>query len=262
LKGTFSLEDVMAQLALPLSATLLLDAAAMDVVHRGHAVIEYPVSAYIPLVLDAVDRLIEDPAAPAWGLYVPRAGCEPDDMDDGLIRRSKDYLYDNKWFFHYRPSLKSNLIARGMDVSAHESLFRFCGMLYDVCRSLAHTFASAFDQALPGYDIAKRHADVSDELDVLRILRYDRNVGGEIGKPHTDRDGFTFHIAETRPGLRIGDTRESYAAEKNHILVFPGQKFERVTAGRIRALPHDIVDNPAPDAESRWSVVFFAHMRE
>lgn len=254
----------MAQRALPKSPvfTAPMESTVLQFIQTGSAVIGYPISTLVPLVVTGVHRLIEDPNRADWSIKLERPGEDNSGPDDGLVRKTNGYLgvvADNKWFFHYRSTLESTLMKQKVDVTRHRSLLRSANSLYEECRGIAHTFAAAFDKALPGYGLLGRVLTAqSAGLDVLRILSYDQ--GSEIGKAHTDRNAFTFHIADSRSGLRIGEKRTPYEALPDSILVFPGDKLSRLTDGRIKPLIHDIVDTEQNATAGRWSIVYFAHI--
>lgn len=250
-------------MALPISVPdqARISRGVADFIHTGRAMLPLPVFHLVPQAVAAMRCLICDPSRESWRLCVPRRGVEPDDADDGLIRRSKTYegeATDDKWFFHWRPSLRSHLAARGVDISAYEDFFEICGLIFSTCVNLSLAFASDFDLRCPGYDLSKRIGTaVAEDLHVLRILAYD--VGTTIARPHTDRSLLTFHIAESRPGLRLGEERELYVASHADVLLFPGRKLQNLTRGRFPALVHDVIDVTS-ERQCRWSIVFFTHV--
>ncbi len=231
----------------------------------GRAVLPLAVSTYIPVVLSGVRRLIADPQRESWELYIPRETAPVDDPDDGLIRKNKTYegeTADNKWFFHFRPSLAGHLAARGISIAGYEDLFEASLRIYEACQSLVEDFAACFDEAYPEYCLAERmRHPMARELAPLRVLAYDR--GGVIARPHTDRDALTLQVAESRPGLRTGEQRTAYVATPDTALLFAGRKFEALTDRKFRAMLHDVEDvddTDQPALEGRMSIVFFSHI--
>lgn len=235
---------------------------AREFVETGRAVLDFPVAPLIPPIISGVRQLIKDPGRERWELDVRRPEEPEDEPDDGLVRKTNGYngaRKDNKWFFHYRTSLPGHLKDRGIAAAQHRTLLDSADALHRECHGLALDFARAFDAVLPGYSLEEHVADErANDLHVLRVLLYDQ--GSEIGKAHTDRDCFTFHVAENRPGLRTGAAREPYTAPPNRVLVFGGQKLGRLTRGRVPALEHDIVDAASNAEHGRWSIVFFNHI--
>lgn len=243
------------------SPSALISAVA-EFLRTGRARLPLATSHIVPRVIAAVAKLIQDPARDAWGLYVPRPAAEPGDKDDGLIRRSQQYVgdptTDNKWFFHFRLTLKKDLEAAGVDTSGHEDLFDACQELFTINLGGALAFADAYDLQAPGLDL-KHRLLTAVEPHVLRVLFYDQ--GAMMARPHIDRDALTLHVAESRPGLRIGPERERYVTSPDEALIFPGRKFAELTGGKVPALLHDVLDDSvgAITNEQRWSIVFFTH---
>lgn len=231
----------------------------------GRAVLPLAMSTYIPTVLSGVRRLIADPRRESWELYIPRQTAPVNDADDGLIRKNKTYegeTADNKWFFHFRPSLAGHLAAKDISIVGYEDLFEASLHIYEACQSLIEEFAACFDEAYPEYDLVERmRHPIARELAPLRVLAYDR--GRVIARPHTDRDALTLQVAESRSGLRTGEQRTPYVATPNTALLFAGRKFEVLTGKKFRAMPHDVedIEDIGQDAvEGRMSIVFFSHI--
>ncbi len=233
---------------------------AAEFIRRGRTNVPLVSSSLAREAVTGIRRLIEDPDRDRWTLEISRDGEPDDEPDDGLIRKTSSggEDKDDKWLFHYRSSLRSHLADYSVHTSAHEDLLTVCTRLHAICLEQALTFADAFDGALPGHDLVRRIRDAGD-LHVLRILRYDRGI--HIARAHTDRACLTLQIAESRPALRLGDTRESFRSVPDEALLFAGQKLERLTRGLIPALVHDVVDPTNGTAEDRWAVIFFAHIR-
>lgn len=222
-----------------------------------------------PTVIAGVKQLIQDPNRLAWSLFITRPGEPNDDRDDGLIRKGKQYrgqAVDNKWFFHWRPTLAGLLAERGVSIEGYEEFFEACRFLHTTYLDLVEKIALEFDRQCPGFDLHRRMTtQLGRDIAVLRVIVYDRggaihNTDNIIARQHTDRDCITLHVAEGRPGLHIGAEREPYVVQPNKMLAFAGQKLERLTKGRLTALPHDVKDVETDDAEQRWAMVFFSHI--
>ena len=231
----------------------------------GRAVLPLAASSYIPVVMNGVRRLIADPQRESWELYIPRETAPVNDPDDGLIRKNKTYegeTVDNKWFFHFRPSLAGHLAVRDISIMGYEDLFEASLRIYEACQCLIEDFAVCFDEAYPEYGLAERmRHPMARELAPLRVLAYD--CGRVIARPHTDRDALTLQVAESRPGLRTGEQRTPYVAAPDTALLFAGRKFEVLTGKRFRAMLHDVEDIEAVErdtVEGRMSIVFFGHI--
>lgn len=235
---------------------------ARELTEQGHAVFTDHISHFFPPLIEGFQKLIADPDREKWSLNTLRVGSDPREPDDGLIRKEKG-LYgkaqDNKWFFHYRRSLEDRLQEHGVDTTMHTFFLDRARELHLHCHHMMKAIGLALDGLHPDLEFARHLTEAEDaDLNVLRLLSYDK--GSDIGKAHTDLSALTFHLAESRPGLRIGsEPRQPYKAEPNKILVFNSIKIQRLSKGRLPAVPHDIVDDDIAATEGRWSVVYFAH---
>lgn len=189
------------------------------------------------------------------------------DPDDGYVSRDgrlrDDGVYDDrKQIFHYRPRLIKELRARAIrdqplpDAKYNQWLLLHCSRLYFECIATLSLYARAMDTACPGfsfYDLAS--ARRTNGIHALRLLAYDEESAR--GKGHIDKSFLTIHIAESHPGLRMGDER----ACPGEALLFFGKKAETLTSSQVKALGHEVTDErPVGDTSSRWSMVFFGHI--
>jgi len=236
--------------------------AAEEFVRTGRALLQFRAAPAVPSVISGVCNLIEAPNRRDWQLHINRPGG-PKKPDDGLIRRDPEYpgdTTDGKYFFHYRRSLEDNLLQRRVIPNAsQQDLLMHCGIIHHYCADLLVAFAAEFDQVCPGYRLEEQMADFAAcELAPLRTLVYDQ--GTMVATPHTDYSALTLHLAESRPGLRLGKERTPYTAHCGEALIFPGRKFEKLTKGAFKALDHEVEDSDPQNPNRRWSMVYFGHI--
>ncbi|MFZ2804644.1 MAG: 2OG-Fe(II) oxygenase family protein [Patescibacteria group bacterium] len=248
----------------------LFEQGVAEFVQTGRTVLNLPHPPCIQAAVDGVRALISSPERDQWTFFVPRHGEPNDEPDDGLVRKGKTHTYektDNKWFFHYRPSLRGHLAKHNVQTDSYGEMLLAAGdYLHRYYENMVLRIADALDLHLPGYRIPDlmRH-EAGRSVNVLRILAYDQgcaatNVNNIVARPHTDRDFLTFHIANSRDGLHLGPEREPYAVQPGKLLAFAGQKLERLTRGHIKAVQHDVQDPDGAAPDGRWSMVFFSHI--
>ena len=216
-----------------------------------------------------------------WEIY----SGDTQKSDDGLIERS-DSEHDRKFFFHYksmdrimRHIGKTDLYRRQrakIDEFLHNLDSMHKNLLYDM-----QCIASAFDKLHPGYSLyEKLMLQHQEGRGVLRLLYY---LPGYrvVAKPHYDQSMLTFHVADSHPGLFIGENqRDVYVPRRDGMLLFNGIKAEIATSGecakygplralnpswndesKLRATLHGAVSNEDSIREGRWAIVFFCHSK-
>jgi hypothetical protein len=253
----------------PMQTDSSFERSVAEFIRTGRAVFDLPHPPCIQTAIDGFLRLITDPKRGDWSLFIPRRGEHNDEADDGLIRRSKSYASettDNKWFFHYRPSLRLLLRARGVSAKDYEEMLVACEYLFQYYENFTRQLAEEFDQQVPNVRLSeKMQHDAALAVNVLRLLAYDpgdtpTNTDHVVARPHTDRDCITVHIDENRPGLHLGQERVPYIVRPGKALAFAGKKLERLTRSGIPAVIHDVQDPHGTDPVGRWSMVFFSHI--
>lgn len=247
----------------------LTHAAVEKLLNDGYATIPFS-HARIPGVIEGWKNLLAKPQATKDELTIDADGAG--DPDDGYIRRAgalrDDGVYDDhKEFFHYRHRLVPRLMRKGVSIDPYRAwLNHSLQELHLQCASTCHMIASALDHRLEEYRFTERVSAVhARAMSVLRLLSYDpASMRGKdlIAKGHTDKSFLTLAIAEERPGLRIAREAHPYHSRANTALIFFGDKAERLTNGRCKALWHDVVDTSGNTARasSRWSIVYFCNI--
>lgn len=236
--------------------------AAEELVRTGKAAIALPLRDQVRSVIPLFLNFLAEPKSYKQQWTVDLNNGDP---DDGYIRRDGGN-YDHKDFFHYRPRLPAELSARGVDLRNHRQFLSQCSHLYHECSIISYCFAKALDSVLPGFGFEEKVNNTqAQQLNVMRFLYYDtlRDNEKTIAKSHADRCFLTIHVDESHPGLRLGNSEELYVAKPDHSLIFPGQKAEVLTKGRLTALRHKVTDEHVGQpgtSPNRWSIVFFNHI--
>lgn len=242
-------------------------ARTQQLIERGKVVIPLPTQNLVPPVVRGWQEFVNEPEEYKTRWTARLKGETKRRPDSGWTRRDgtqqDDGKYDDKkQIFHFNPLLLPWFAEHGMACAPHRYwwLHLYLPQLYHVCRSTIHTYAAALDVVLPGYSFYDRIlAEDSECLHRLRLLAYDEESAA--GKCHCDIGFLTIHIEESHPGLRTGDERTLFVACPGEALLFFGEKAERLTNGRVKALWHEVTDErPRGDTDSRWSMVFFGHI--
>ena len=181
--------------------------------------------------------------------------------DDGLIEKNGG-VFDHKFFFHYKDErrmfdhLKNNL----PDFGKWEIFLRKSDKLHKILNEEMSIFLEAFNKKYPEYDLLQKViSQPKEDRGVLRLLYY--KPGHELmAQHHFDQSLFTFHVADSHPGLVFdANERDIYHPENNNLLIFPGMKAEIATKSFFKARLHGVVKNGLSPDRGRWSVVFFFH---
>ncbi|OGZ97123.1 MAG: hypothetical protein A3J10_00060 [Candidatus Sungbacteria bacterium RIFCSPLOWO2_02_FULL_54_10] len=247
-----------------LSAAVL--ARAQELVACGKVVIPFPTQALVPPVIEGWRRFVDEPEKYKIGWTARLKGEIRRRPSSGWTRRDgtqrDDGVYDDKkQIFHFHPLLIPWLAKHAVEYTKYTHwLHLHVPRLYDACRATARTYAAALDAVLPGYSFYDRLCEEDSEcLHRLRLLAYDEETAA--GKGHFDISFLTIHIAESHPGLRMGDERTLFVARPGEALLFFGEKAERLTSGKVKASWHEVTDErPAGDTSSRCSAIYFGHI--
>jgi hypothetical protein len=193
----------------------------------------------------------------SWRLDLSQNGK----ADDGIIVR-KGKHYDDKTFFHFRPSLTGQLSRRNVNFERYFSLIEHATRDYHICKEHMLALGAAIDREAPGFHFYERlRAAEAQNESVYRILWY-RSVGKKLGdilaKEHTDRSCITYHLWDRTAGFRYGEDKLYHLSEPDTILAFWGDKAKIVTNGHAEPLLHDVV-NCVQTETPRMASVFFGH---
>lgn len=200
------------------------------------------------------------------GKYCPDAtSVEP---DRGLFLRgsSKEQgKRDDKWCFHYRPSLFSEIEKKfGQQIYDQDLLSEVCSVGHNLyCQLREHTDAMMreLDRILPEYGILSQYQHPwSEDLHSLRAIAYkrpkaDQNVAGY----HYDRNFITASGYESHPGLNlvINGAKIPYDYKEGKVLLFLGDKAEKLTDGKLKGMVHGV--DVLEKGTQRDAIVFFGH---
>jgi len=99
----------------------------------------------------------------------------------------------------------------------------------------------------------------------LRFLKYDVTGKGKfLAKGHYDYGGCTLALAESAPGLRIGNNNsdlKEVVHKDGHAIFMPGLLFPWVVSEEFHPAWHDVVQKSShtySEDAARWAIVFFA----
>lgn len=237
---------------------------------KGVADIGLRTADLVPGVIEGFNALLAEPddylaqwemveIDPDSGKKVPVLPYDDDPDDLLLVRRQKDGMnHDNKRGFHYRQWSEALLCARGVDYKRHRQFLALLDELHGRCLTHWIRTCAVLDAVKPGHDFIGRA--VRSPFHVLRLLQYDRPREGTetIGKPHTDKCAATYHLAEEHPACRLRG--ELIHSVPDRARLFASKVLEDMLPGEVQGVPHDVVILP-DHPETRWVIVFFAHLR-
>ncbi len=185
------------------------------------------------------------------------ADPESKDPDLGLIERQKDMGYsDNKFFFHYRPDLV-DLIRDKVDTRVHQNFLTQLQEMHGKLAIIAENIIMKMKRQWPNFNILKSfYTSEINKRHLLRLLSY---IPGErtLAAKHDDKSFLTLHIADSTPGLLLGDSEEFVETGPRKMTAFLGIKAELISGYQFASMPHRVV---ATDSKPRWAMVFFTHV--
>jgi hypothetical protein len=227
-----------------------------QLLNSGYTRIEMNVDRHVRSAIPDFLHLTEEDESYRKKWLVDLSG-ESRDPDDGLIERRREEGKDEKFFFHYRPHLKKNLIGKNVDIRRYDYFLEQCQLIFSFCSEAAERVINDLNQAFPKYLLSERIKSRDESTrHVLRFLRYKPGTDIKAGR-HCDQSFITLAPAESDPGLYLNEEKEFYKAEEGTCLLFLGEKAEILTSKELMAVPHHVEMNPD---EWRWSVVFFTHI--
>ncbi len=197
-----------------------------------------------------------------WSIQVPRDPEFPDDIDDGVNRKTGHGGLDQKIFLHYRPDLWELLAERHIELELWQSEWlAACGRIWQACTAALEELVREMDRTLGRFGLVDRLGNAPDNH-CLRVLKYAPRTGS-LASGHYDRCGITFRIAESHSGFytRHGwEQQVQPAPQTPEVSCFTGEQLERITEGAVPRLWHGAVDTTEGVAE-RWAIVFFGKFR-
>ena len=102
---------------------------------------------------------------------------------------------------------------------------------------------------------------------IFRKNRLRKKEGDFLAKAHYDRGALTLALAESSPGLRLGENEEKLEeiVHKDRSLIFmPSLRFNKVTSKEFTPTWHDVIQKKSERVNSqvsRWAIVFFADIQ-
>lgn len=179
-------------------------------------------------------------------------------------RKPEDDIYnDSKEFFHYHPAIlkkypeyiKENKVVKSF-LDEADSIWRHVDLI------LKHIF-SEFDKKFTG--VYSSIFDTENPHIVVRFLQYNWNESGKfLAKPHFDAGAFTFAIAESCPGLRIGSCPDDIELVKHQdskaIFMLSSNSIKLIDDNELKPAWHDVVQMDETNIGkefARWAIVVF-----
>lgn len=179
-------------------------------------------------------------------------------------RKPEDDIYnDSKEFFHYHPAIlekypeyiKENEVVKNF-LDEADSIWRHVDLI------LKHIF-SEFDKKFTG--VYSSIFDTENPHIVVRFLQYNWNESGKfLAKPHFDAGAFTFAIAESCPGLRIGSCPDDIELVKHQdskaIFMLSSNYIKLIDDNELKPAWHDVVQMDEANIGkefARWAIVVF-----
>lgn len=180
-------------------------------------------------------------------------------------REAQDHIYnDDKEFFHFHPAL---LDMYKDFLSTHPVVNDFVNLAYPIWLLAYQTIEQillGLEAQCPGVRDKVFATDEPVHI-LLRFLKYEWQSSGKyLAKPHYDAGSFTLAIAESCPGLRIGDGPETLtpiAHQDKNALFFLSSNYQKfIHNDRLKAGWHDVVqldETIIGKPFARWALVAF-----
>ncbi len=214
------------------------------------------------LILEAIERFFTFLELPVerklpfgwlYQLTADERGCE----SGYRLRTATDGKHDNKEYFHYNPDVHRLILERP---DAPPELLTFL----EAAEKIYAEAAKTMEPVIEALSIFPPRIDLTSPAGALRFLKYDQAEPGEfLARGHYDRNLSSLAIAESAPGLRIGQNPEQLEEvhhEPGKAILFPSLILEEQSHGEIKASWHDVVqkseDGYRPGV-ARWAIVLF-----
>lgn len=185
--------------------------------------------------------------------------------DVGFVHRNPaDHIYnDSKDFFHFHPAIFEKY---GDFLEKHPVVNDFmlkAQPVWEAAYQTVLTILKTFEPTFSG--ICAKVFDTKHPHLLLRFLRYDwQECGNLLAKPHFDAGSFTLAIAESGPGLRIGNSPENLRhvdhRPSNAIFMLSSNFQKIMDTDQLSAGWHDVVqvdETLIGKPFARWAIVAF-----
>ena len=238
--------------------------AIQELVTHGAVQIPLRITHLVPGAIRGFNAFLEKPYEyrRGWDLWIEDERRR-DVQDIGYKDKGAEPGEDAKHIFHWTVQLERLLIEeRGVDINDHADFLGYARSIFTICYREFRYIAEALDYVMPEGRFLERASDpAAKRQSILRFVRYKDVNRDVIGKGHTDKNLISLHLADSHPGLRLEKHGQLYATSPDVALVFPGDKMDVITNGRIKALYHYVTDQRKPgDKTLRWVMVFFGHV--
>lgn len=243
---------------------------ARELINRGVTTVPFQASGLALPAIEAFRRFLNEDYELRSTWTVDRGFA--DEPDDGYTEKSggKDEKpQDHKHTFHYRPPLEEWLRRQSaVGIDKHRELLNTSRRLFYPCNDIATNLMMALDQELPPFKIYQKYLEGQNYNkqpgNAVRLVCYKGvpNAYGSMGKKHTDKSFLTIAVAESSPGLQLGEQKELCRVYDGIAIAFLGDKAQRLTGGVLKAVPHEVPNQEQNLSEPRWAVVDFIHTYE
>ncbi|MDO8623809.1 MAG: 2OG-Fe(II) oxygenase family protein [bacterium] len=176
-----------------------------------------------------------------------------------MLRQDSGPHADNKELFHVLRKRITALRTKAATISdARATAFiDAIDLLLQDSTFLIRSFAHAVERRykLPGF---AAEVIVAQDNWTYRYVHY---FGGDVlAHPHSDRGGFTLHLAETHDGgeyLNFEGEWHPWPVNARETIIFPSMNLQHRSAGKLKALCHRVHGRPETATEGRYSMVAF-----
>lgn len=174
-----------------------------------------------------------------------------------MLRQDKGTKVDRKELFHVNLRDLQSLSEISKDFGDAQQFIQSCSRLITCIQPLIFDFVRSVecDYGLVGFE---RLVKTSVPNWTFRFLHY---FGGDtLAHSHTDRGGFTLHLAETSGGgecLGFDAIWRPWPLSGTQTIIFPGMLLQHLSKGLIKALAHRVIGNEASIKQSRFALVAF-----
>lgn len=238
---------------------------ARDLITNGYAVFQMPaLRLHINDVFQMFKQLFgeDDAFKEKWKFFFPELSKKP---DHGLIPPKGDG-FDAKWFLHFRKGLPSMLLDRlnQSEYERYESMLEQIAAVKDLLHAKTTFILKEVDATLKT-TLAQQVATTNEELHVIRLLNYLYQAGTaasentHMAQGHIDQSAITLQWYQSHPGLVLVDyhgNKVPYNYEPGKVICFWGDKVERATDEKLKAVKHWV---DARAQEDRQAGIYFVH---
>lgn len=183
----------------------------------------------------------------------------------GFVHRSPedDAYRDSKDFFHFHPAVFSRYPKFLQEQPIVNEFMEKAMPIWSYAYKTTFDLLKIFEQQYP--DSVTKIFDAKEPHIILRFLKYDWSESGKyVAKPHFDAGSFTLAIAESKDGLRIGDSPDNLISvnhkDKRAIFMLSSNFKKVINSDVFKPAWHDVIqveNKYIGKPYARWAVVAF-----